>query len=90
MIEDPAAKIAEYIEHRSERERRLIEAMAQGERSRMALLAAVWDDVPREMLPMAAFAMQAHEEKLEEEGGCRTTWSNTTGMKVSCDAGWES
>lgn len=68
VIEDPTAKIAEYIEHRSERERRLIEAMAQGERSRMALLAAVWDDVPREMLPMAAFAMQAHEEKLKEEG----------------------
>ena len=34
----------------------------------MALLAAVWDDVPRELLPMAAFAMQAHEEKLDEEG----------------------
>ena len=67
-IDDPAAKIAEYIEHRSERERRLIEAMARGERSRQALLAAVWDDVPRELLPMAAFAMQAHEEKLAEEG----------------------
>ncbi len=68
VIENPAAKIAEYVEHRSERERRLIEALAQGQRSRMALLAAVWDDVPRDLLPMAAFAMQAHLDKLDEEG----------------------
>ena len=34
----------------------------------MALLGEVWDDVPEELRPMAAFAMQAHLEKLEEEG----------------------
>ena len=37
-ITDPAAKIAEYLEHRLERERRLIEALERGERSRAALL----------------------------------------------------
>jgi glyoxylase-like metal-dependent hydrolase (beta-lactamase superfamily II) len=66
-ITDPAAKLAEYVEHRMMRERRLIAALDSGERSRAALLAAVWDDVPPELLPMAAMAMEAHLEKLEAE-----------------------
>ncbi len=67
-ITDPAAKLAEYVEHREMRERRLLEALAAGERSRAELLATVWNDVPVELLPMAAMAMEAHLEKLEHEG----------------------
>ena len=67
-VTDPAAKLAEYLEHREMRERRLLAALEEGERSRAALLQAVWDDVPLELLPMAAMAMEAHLEKLEEEG----------------------
>jgi glyoxylase-like metal-dependent hydrolase (beta-lactamase superfamily II) len=66
-ITDPVAKLAEYVEHRQMRERRLLAALAEGERSRAALLATVWDDVPAELLPMAAMAMEAHLEKLSEE-----------------------
>jgi glyoxylase-like metal-dependent hydrolase (beta-lactamase superfamily II) len=67
-ITDPAAKLAEYIEHRETRERRLLAALEDGERSRAQLLATVWDDVPVELLPLAAMAMEAHLEKLEAEG----------------------
>jgi glyoxylase-like metal-dependent hydrolase (beta-lactamase superfamily II) len=67
-ITDPAAKLAEYVEHRLMRERRLLASLEVGERSRAALLAAVWDDVPPELLPLAAMAMEAHLEKLESEG----------------------
>jgi glyoxylase-like metal-dependent hydrolase (beta-lactamase superfamily II) len=67
-ITDPEAKLAEYVEHRLMRERKLLVALESGERSRAALLAAVWDDVPAELLPMAAMAMEAHLEKLEGEG----------------------
>jgi glyoxylase-like metal-dependent hydrolase (beta-lactamase superfamily II) len=66
-ITDPAAKLAEYVEHRMMRERRLLTSLDSGERSRAALLAAVWDDVPPELLPMAAMAMESHLEKLEHE-----------------------
>jgi glyoxylase-like metal-dependent hydrolase (beta-lactamase superfamily II) len=66
-ITDPAAKLAEYVEHRLMRERRLLAALESGERSRAALLATAWDDVPPELLPMAAMAMEAHLEKLESE-----------------------
>jgi glyoxylase-like metal-dependent hydrolase (beta-lactamase superfamily II) len=67
-ITDPAAKLAEYVEHRQMRERRMLEALDAGERSRASLLATVWDDIPMELLPMAAMAMEAHLEKLESEG----------------------
>jgi glyoxylase-like metal-dependent hydrolase (beta-lactamase superfamily II) len=67
-ITDPAAKLAEYVEHRQMRERRLLEVLEAGERSRASLLATVWDDIPIELLPMAAMAMEAHLEKLEAEG----------------------
>ena len=68
VIEDPPAKIAEYVAHRTEREDRLVAALDRGERSRQALLREVWDDVPEPLLPAAAYAMQAHLEKLGAEG----------------------
>jgi glyoxylase-like metal-dependent hydrolase (beta-lactamase superfamily II) len=67
-VTDPQTKIAEYIEHRLMRERRLVAALDRGERSRTALLAEVWDDVPRELRGPAGIAMEAHLEKLQDEG----------------------
>jgi glyoxylase-like metal-dependent hydrolase (beta-lactamase superfamily II) len=67
-ITDPDAKLAEYVEHREMRERKLLAGLDGGERSRAALLADAWSDIPIELLPMAAMAMEAHLEKLDEEG----------------------
>jgi glyoxylase-like metal-dependent hydrolase (beta-lactamase superfamily II) len=67
-IADPAAKLAEYVAHREMRERRLVAALERGERSRAALLAEVWDDVPDQVRPAAALVMEAHLQKLEAEG----------------------
>lgn len=67
-VTDPAAKLAEYVEHREMRERRLVAALERGERSKAALLAEVWDDVPEEVRPAAALVMEAHLQKLEAEG----------------------
>src|SRR4051794_13798701 len=67
-VTDPQAKIAEYIAHRQEREDRLLAALERGQRSKAALLAEVWDDVPRELRMPAGIAMEAHLEKLEDEG----------------------
>ena len=68
LIDDPHAKIAEYVEHRLARERALVAALEEGERSRARLLDRAWSDVPSEMRPAAGFAMQAHLEKLAAEG----------------------
>lgn len=67
-ITDPATKLAEYVEHREMRERRLLTALERGERSRAALLAEAWSDVPSELRPAAEMVMQAHLDKLEAEG----------------------
>jgi glyoxylase-like metal-dependent hydrolase (beta-lactamase superfamily II) len=67
-VEDPAAKLAEYVEHREMRERRLLAALKRGERSQAALLAEAWSDVPAELRPAAEMVMQAHLDKLEAEG----------------------
>ncbi|MEJ7876795.1 MAG: MBL fold metallo-hydrolase [Solirubrobacterales bacterium] len=66
-ITDPKAKIDEYVSHRREREQKLLDSLDAGERSRAALLAAAWADVPAVLRPAAAMAMQAHLEKLEAE-----------------------
>ena len=67
-VTDPAAKLAEYVEHREMRERRLLAALDRGERSKQALLAEAWSDVPAELRPAAALVMEAHLQKLAAEG----------------------
>jgi glyoxylase-like metal-dependent hydrolase (beta-lactamase superfamily II) len=66
-ITKPAAKLAEYVEHREMRERRLLAALERGERSRDALLAEAWSDVPVELREAAAMVMDAHLDKLKTE-----------------------
>ncbi len=65
---DPAAKLDEYIAHRLDRERRLVEALEAGLRSEEELLDAVWSEVPDELRGAAALTLRAHLEKLREEG----------------------
>jgi glyoxylase-like metal-dependent hydrolase (beta-lactamase superfamily II) len=67
-VTDPMAKLAEYVEHREMRERRLLAALERGERSKEALLAEAWSDVPTELRPAAALVMEAHLQKLGREG----------------------
>jgi hypothetical protein len=50
------------------RERKLLAALERGERSKAALLAEAWDDVPTELRPAAAMVMDAHLAKLGAEG----------------------
>jgi glyoxylase-like metal-dependent hydrolase (beta-lactamase superfamily II) len=74
-ITEPAAKLAEYVEHREMRECRLLAALERGERSREALLDEAWADVPAELRPAAAMVMQAHLDKLAAEGRLPTDLS---------------
>jgi glyoxylase-like metal-dependent hydrolase (beta-lactamase superfamily II) len=65
---DPAAKLDQYIAHRLDRERRLVQALDGGLRSADELLDAVWDDAPAILRPAAAVTLAAHLDKLAEEG----------------------
>jgi glyoxylase-like metal-dependent hydrolase (beta-lactamase superfamily II) len=65
---DPRAKLDEYIEHRLDRERRLLAALDAGLRDPEDLLDEVWSDVPAELRPAAGLTLEAHLAKLREEG----------------------
>jgi glyoxylase-like metal-dependent hydrolase (beta-lactamase superfamily II) len=65
---DPQAKLDAYLEHRLDRERRLVEALERGLRSQDELLDAAWSDAPPELRPAAAMSLRAHLEKLRAEG----------------------
>ncbi len=64
----PRERISQYIEHRLDRERRLLAALAEGRRGTEDLLDAAWSDVPEQLRPVAAITLAAHLDKLEEEG----------------------
>jgi len=68
-IEDPAAKLDEYVGHRLDRERALVAALAEGRRTVDELLDAAWADVPEALRPVAAVTLATHLDKLDEEGG---------------------
>lgn len=68
LVENADAKLAEYIDHRLERERRLVAALDGGKRSVGELLDDVWDDAPELLRPAAAVTLAAHLDKLAEEG----------------------
>jgi len=68
VVWDPAAKLDEYISHRLDRERRLLEALDSGLRTESELLDAAWREVPAGLRPAAALTLEAHLEKLRSEG----------------------
>jgi glyoxylase-like metal-dependent hydrolase (beta-lactamase superfamily II) len=67
-VDDPGAKLEQYVSHRLERERRLVAALDSGKRSVDDLLDDVWDDAPAALRPAAAWTLAAHLDKLEAEG----------------------
>ena len=73
---DPAAKLDEYVAHRLDRERRLVEALDAGLRTRDELLDIAWSDAPVELRDFAALSLASHLEKLAEEGRLPSgTWA---------------
>ena len=68
LVEDPAAKLAEYVEHRLARERALLDALAAGARTVDAMLDAAWADAPALLRPAATVTLAAHLDKLADEG----------------------
>jgi glyoxylase-like metal-dependent hydrolase (beta-lactamase superfamily II) len=67
-VTDPDARLRGYIDHRLDRERRLVAALDRGARTIDALLDAAWDDVPGALRLAATVTLCAHLDKLEEEG----------------------
>ena len=69
MIENPGAKLSEYLTHRAAREEAIAGALsAAGKASVDDLVDAVYTDVPKSLHPVARYSVWAHLRKLAAEG----------------------
>lgn len=71
LIEDPAAKLDDYLSHRLDREAQVLAALRTfGDEGAdtAELVAAIYTDVPEVLWPVARFSVWAHLRKLADEG----------------------
>jgi glyoxylase-like metal-dependent hydrolase (beta-lactamase superfamily II) len=61
-------KLLEYIAHRGERERQVLEALAGGARTIAEMVEVIYADHPKDVHPLAARSVLAHLLKLVDEG----------------------
>ena len=67
-IDDPLRVIDDYIAHRAERERQILEAIAAGFTTPEAIVPRVYGNLPPELVRAAADSVLAHLIKLQREG----------------------
>jgi glyoxylase-like metal-dependent hydrolase (beta-lactamase superfamily II) len=67
VIEDPAALIHKYVEHRVQRERQVLDALGAGGATVDAITAAMYPSLAEALIPMARESVLAHLEKLAAE-----------------------
>ena len=71
VIDDPAALITHYLEHRQERERQVLAALESGASTVEQITAAIYARLTTALTPMARESVLAHLRKLENEGRAR-------------------
>ena len=70
LTEDPHAEVDRLIRHRLRREDKVRQALMRSANGAtvQGLLPFAYDDVPKTLYEMAALSLQAHLEKLVEDG----------------------
>jgi glyoxylase-like metal-dependent hydrolase (beta-lactamase superfamily II) len=76
VVLDAMAKLEEYLAHREERERQVLEGLAEGPRTPEELVPSIYAGYPAELHPLAARSVLAHLLKLEAEGRVRRVRSD--------------
>lgn len=71
VIDDPAERVDEYIAHRLERERQVLDALAAGAGTPAEIRARVYEDLDPELYEAAEGSVLAHLAKLVNEGRVR-------------------
>lgn len=74
LVHDPRERIQEYIDHRNQRERQILEALADsGELTSWDIMMKIYTDLPNVRLRRGADGnVQTHLRKLEKEGRLQT------------------
>ena len=68
LITDPSAALREYIDHRRERERQVLDAVTPGPAMIDDVVTALYPDLIEELVPRAGQSVWAHLIKLAREG----------------------
>jgi glyoxylase-like metal-dependent hydrolase (beta-lactamase superfamily II)/8-oxo-dGTP pyrophosphatase MutT (NUDIX family) len=68
VIDEPNDKLDEYINHRRDRERQVIDALGAGLTELPKMVERIYAEVPKALHPMAERSLLAHLEMLEGEG----------------------
>jgi glyoxylase-like metal-dependent hydrolase (beta-lactamase superfamily II) len=68
VVFDAAAKLAEYIGHREDREHQVLALLSEGKRAIADMVATIYADYPSDVHALAARSVLAHLLKLEQEG----------------------
>jgi glyoxylase-like metal-dependent hydrolase (beta-lactamase superfamily II) len=68
IIERPLELIAEYLDHRMQREAQIIACLSAGLTTVDAIVGRIYPGLPDAVRPAARLTVQAHLDKLEEEG----------------------
>jgi glyoxylase-like metal-dependent hydrolase (beta-lactamase superfamily II) len=71
VIEDPAALIHKYIEHRAQREEQVFAALGAGGSTVDDITAAIYPSLAEALVPMARESVLAHLQKLESDRRAR-------------------
>jgi hydroxyacylglutathione hydrolase len=82
VIDEPKARIREYIEHRRAREDQIYKLVKKQPAKIPDLVSAIYtgDDLPPELIEAAAWQVQAHLVKLKKAGkvtgsGAKSVWA---------------
>ena len=67
LVSDPRAKLREYLEHRKERERQIVDAIRGGASTVIGMVERIYVDTPRALWPAAGQSVLSHLRKLERE-----------------------
>jgi glyoxylase-like metal-dependent hydrolase (beta-lactamase superfamily II) len=74
LIEDPKAKLAEYVEHRLAREQQVVDVLAElGTATAQQLVERIYVDLVEELVPRARQSVHAHLRKLADDGRVTST-----------------
>jgi len=73
VVDDPCALLRQYLAHRRQREREIVEALRHGDAEPETIVTRVYKELKDELRSRARETVTAHLEKLEREGraACR-------------------
>ena len=69
LMDDPQAEIEQLLQHRLQREAKIVDGLRRLQEADLdALVVVVYDDIPQHLIPWAKKTLLAHLLKLEKEG----------------------